>query len=405
MGLKQRWPVILLVVLLSLFPAIAVIRTAMVYAFAPAFPEVAGRFSPDHPRVVMGRVEQALEDGMGLVNGETKSAARQALRRAPMLEEPMLLAGIDRLVTNDDQQAKQFLTHALARNPRSELTRLLMLEVDLRTGDVQRAVSDMTILGRLLPNSQTVFVPELARMARDPRTSRTLAPTLRSDPIMLAGVLRYLAENGASPRLVLELAGAVPIAPPGRDIPDWREPLLRAMVGRGDFAGAKRLWTAFAGIKQEPRGEAIYDQRFRGLPGLPPFNWALSSSEIGAAEPDRSGGLQVEYYGRTPGELAAQLVVLAPGRYRLAFRAEGEIKDPQHRLFWKVQCPGKDGAVLAEIPIANISYAGRTIAGDFSIPADCPAQWLRLVGQPTEFPKIESVVIREVRIQGLTGQS
>ena len=309
----------------------------------------------------------------------------------------MLLAGMDAMVAKNDQKAAQFFAHALNRNPRSRLARLFVLELALRRNDVRHAVLDMTLLGRLLPDAATAFVPELARMAQDPRTRRALAPTLRADPVMLALVLHYLADKGASPALVLQLAGSR-VGPPPRELADWREALLRSMLERGNFDAAHRLWAAFAGLKDDVP-EGIYDGSFQGRPGFAPFNWTFSSSETGAAERDRGGGLHVEYYGRVPGDLASQVLTLPPGRYRFAFNAEGDLRDAQHRLFWRVQCYRKDPTTLLDIPIANVTFAGRTIAGDFMVPADCPGQWLKLVGEPTEFPKNESVTIREVRVQ------
>jgi hypothetical protein len=396
--LKLRWPTLLLAALLSLAAAALVVRTSVIY-WLGSRADVAAAFAPNNPRVLAAAIDRELTAHRGTPSDRTVALASRALHHAPMLDDPLLVGGIRALQLKDEGKARQLLQHALARNPRSEFTRLLRLELDLRSGDVRRAVFDMTILGRLLPDVQTIFVPELARLARDPRTTQALAPTLRTDPRMLAAVLHYMADNGASPALVLKLAGRIPIGPPPEDRDDWREPLLKAMVAKGDAQDARKLWAAFAGMKEaSTEGGAIYDDAFRGLPGLPPFNWALNASEIGAAERNKNGGLEVEYYGREPGELAAQLIALAPGRYRMAFRVEGEIQDPQHRLFWRVYCARPDNVMLVEVPIANVTFAGKTLGGDFSVPTDCPAQWLKLVGEPTEFPKIESVTVRRIQI-------
>ena len=392
-----------LAAVLSLAAAALVVRTTMIY-WLGSRADAAAPLAPNNPRVLAAAIDRELTAHRGTPSDHTAALAERALRHAPMLDEPLLVGGIRALQAKDEAKARQLLQHALARNPRSEFTRLLMLELDLRAGDVRRAVFDMTILGRLLPDVQTVFVPELARLARDPRTAQTLAPTLRTDPGMLAAVLHYLADNGTSPALVLQLAGRIPVGPPPEDVDDWREPLLKAMVARGDALGARRLWAAFAGMKgSSTGGGAIYDDAFRGLPGLPPFNWALNASDIGAAERNKNGGLEVEYYGRDAGELATQLIALSPGRYRLAFRVEGDIHDPQHRLFWRVYCARPDNVMLVEVPIANLTFSGKTLGGDFSVPADCPAQWLKLVGEPTEFPKIESVTVRRIQIAPLGG--
>jgi hypothetical protein len=55
------------------------------------------------------------------------------------------------------------------------------------------------------------------------------------------------------------------------------------------------------------------------------------------------------------------------------------------------------------MPLAGITYAGRTLVAAFEVPPRCRGQWLRLVGEPTEFPKIENVLIRNLRIQRAEG--
>ena len=379
-----------------------IFRSAIVNQFWRSNPPLAARIAPDDPRVAVGLVALDMRKRMGLVGPGTKARARRALVRAPLLEDPFTLTGLDLLIRKDNRGAKRFLDHALARNPRSRIARLFMLEVDLRAGAVARAAQDMAILSRLLPDVQKVFVPELARLARDPQTSLALQRTLRSDPRLLNQVLQHLAANGARPELVLRLAGNPILPVTDLDPVDWRQTLLSAMVARGDVMRAYRLWSIFSGVKSANARPGVYDGDFRGSAGLPPFDWNFASSEMGAAERDRTGGLQVEYYGRTAGDLASQLVVLPAGRYRISFHAEGDLSSPQHRLIWRMQCLGSN-TQLFEFPLAGITYAGRTLAGDFSVPAHCPAQWLKLVGDPTEFPKIENVLIRNLRIQPLGG--
>ena len=43
--------------------------------------------------------------------------------------------------------------------------------------------------------------------------------------------------------------------------------------------------------------------------------------------------------------------------------------------------------------------------GEVNVPAACSGQWLKLVGVPTEFPKVENLTIREIGIQPVAGQS
>jgi hypothetical protein len=316
------------------------------------------------------------------------------------MEDPFLIEGMTGLFRRQDARAEAMLSEALARNPRSRLARLFALEVRLRRGQAAGAARDMAILTRLMPDAQQVFVPELARMARDPRTSRALRQALRTDRRLHGLVLHHLAQQGANLDLILRIAGDLPGATPDPEIADWRATLMNALAAKGDITRAYLLWRNFTGAEGEPGG--VYDGDFQGRPGLPPFNWRLASSEMGAAERARRGGLEVQYYGRTAGELASQLLMLQPGRYRIGFHAEGDLNSPQHRLIWRLQCH-RGNRTIMELPLANITYAGRTVVADFTVPANCQGQWLRLVGEPTEFPKIENVLIRDLQIRRMAG--
>jgi hypothetical protein len=397
-SLARKWPALTVALLVSLLLGWLIVRSATVSAFWRSRPAVAARIAPGNPQVAEGLVELDLRLRMGVAGPRAKQAAQAALDGAPLMEEPFLLAGIDRLLKRDYRAAERLLGEALERNPRSRLARLFMLEVELRSRRVASAAANMTILSRLMPDVQRVFVPELARFAREPETRDTMAQVLRSDPEMLSRVLQHLASRGARPEVVLDLAGNTRF-PPEPEEGDWRRTLLDSMVKRGDFPPAHRLWARFAGIDPAKLEPGVYDGGFDGLPGSPPFNWTFASSEMGVAEKTKNGGLEVVYYGRTPGDLASQLLMLSPGRYRLSFYAEGDLSGPQTRLLWRVRCARGDTQLL-ELPLANITYAGRTLAGDFTVPPRCPAQWLRLVGEPTEFPKIENVLIRNLRVQG-----
>jgi hypothetical protein len=415
-GLVRRSPALLLILAGALLLAWWSVKSAVVSSFARSRPAAAAALAPNDPRVTAGFVMHELRLGLielqaqvqagappdvpSLVPPATQARARAALSRAPLMEDPFLLEGMNALFRRQDARANALLAEALARNSRSRLARLFILEVQLRRGQAAAAARNMAILTRLMPDAQQVFVPELARMARDPRTSRALRQALRTDRRLHSMVLQHLAERGADTNLILRIASDLPGAAPDPAVTDWRGTLMSKLVEKGDIARAYALWRAFTGV----RGDApqVYDGSFEGRPGLPPFNWRLASSEMGAAEPARRGGLEVQYYGRTGGELAAQMLMLTPGRYRIGFYAEGDLNTPQHRLIWRIQCHGSNQTIL-ELPLANITYAGRTVVAAFQVPERCRGQWLRLVGEPTEFPKIENVLIRNLRIQPVGG--
>src|SRR4029078_4582807 len=81
-------------------------------------------------------------------------------------------------------------------------------------------------------------------------------------------------------------------------------------------------WAEVGGVAQKRR-DLIFDAGFSNPAPPPPFNWTLTSSTVGLAERQSGGKLHVIFYGQEDGVLASQLLVLAPGTYRLAMRVTG----------------------------------------------------------------------------------
>lgn len=376
-----------------------VVATSAVDALVRRRPAAAAMIAPDHPRV---RIALAMLD-FRLRNGVLGDASRRsvasAFAEAPLIEEPFTFAGIDALANGRENEGEKLLEEARRRNPRARTARLILLDRYLRTDRAPEAGVEIAVLHNLIPRAAEVLIPELARMVRDPRTGASLIRVLSHDPMMQQAVLAQLASSGEDPDLILRIAGSNAATNPTPEGLPWQRLLLARMAEKGDVARAHRLWRSFAGMGPGGEEKGLYDSQFRGLPGAPPFNWNLVTSNAGVAERVDLPGLQVEYYGRLDAELASQLLVLSPGRYRLAFRAQGAAKGEGSRLSWSVTCVG-GASPLLQVPLTGISYSPRILAGTFTVPAaNCPGQWLRLKGTAGEFADAQSVTISDLQLR------
>lgn len=361
---------------------------------------MAAMVAPDHPRVRIALAMLEFRLRGGVLGEASRNSVAAAFAQAPLSEEPFFLAGVAALAKGRESDGEKLLEEARRRNPRARTARLILLDRYLRTARAAEAGVEIAVLNRLIPRAGEVLVPELARMVRDPRSGASLIRVLAHDPVMQQAVLGQLASSGADPDLILRVAGghvATSATPEG--LP-WQRLLLARLAEKGDVARAHRLWRSFAGMGPATSDEkGLYDSQFRGLPGPPPFNWNLVTGNAGVAERIDPPGLQVEYYGRLDAEFASQLLMLSPGRYRLAFRAQGDAKGEGSHLSWNVTCVGST-APLLRIPIAGISYSPRVLAGAFTVPArGCPGQWLRLRGAAGEFTDPQSVTISGLQLR------
>lgn len=383
----------------ALLLAWTVVRTSSVDALVRRNPAAAAAVAADHPRVRIALAMAEFRLRKGRLGDEGRASVRRALAQAPLIEEPFYLAAVDALAAGREAEGEALLLEARRRNPRARTARLILLDRHLRARRVAEAGIEIAALNRLMPRAAEVLVPELARMVREPRTGAALIDVLAHEPRLQQAVLAQLATSGADPDLILRIAGSNAATSPTRDGLPWQQVLLARLVERGDVIRAHRLWRSFSGLGPGGDDKGVYDGRFAGQRGAPPFNWLLVSGAAGVAERTGAPALEVEYYGRLNVDLASQVLMLRPGRYRLQFRAEGDAKGEGSRLAWTLSCNVSKTPLLS-LPLTDIDYSPRTVTGAFTVPAGCPAQWLRLSGAAGEFPKAQNATISEVRVTG-----
>lgn len=379
--------------------AVCLAVIAVVLAFA-SVPRLGAMLAPHAPRATFDAAAAYSVSG-DAIPPLLRERLEKAARRAPLAADPFFFSAL-RLPRNESAESIRLLEEARRRNPRYRLARLMLLERYVRAQSVQAATDEMVVLTRLLPDSSEILVSQLGFLAADPATSEATRRALGDGPIV-DDVLLRLARSGAPVELIIDFArdrrGGNP-----ESAALWQALVMDSLVRRGEIDRAYGLWRQFSGLPANQPRALVYDPGFSGLPGTPPFNWAYASSQVGAAEPRSDGRLEVAYFGRQSGELLSQLLTLRPGRYRLRFRAEGAANGVGSRLVWRMTCAGAN-APFFEMPIRNVNYTPRNMGGEFTVPANCPAQWLRLDGQSAEFPTNQSLQISNFAVQVVGGAS
>jgi hypothetical protein len=208
---------------------------------------------------------------------------------------------------------------------------------------------------------------------------------------MANAALTVLAADARNAGLVLSLADPAKSPQPGA----WPARLIASLIDAGNFTAAHEVWRRAARLTPT-LNEPIFDSGFKGSDALPPFNWTLASSTLGLSERRPAGTLHVIYYGQDDGVLAAQLLLLSPGRYRLSAEVSGTRPGA---LAWIVTCAGASGP-LARLPLDPAAAANGV---GFIVPVNCRAQKLELAGQSSDMPQQTDVSIRALRLERLSG--
>ena len=372
--------------------AIAVVRTASVAAWSATEPQRAQRLWAGHPEVernlAMAGVGEAARAGRP-AGPDTARLLELLAVKEPLAVEPLLVRAVAAESAGDGARAEQLFSIAEARQGRALPPHYFLAELYLRSGRIEDGLREVANLSRLSPGGITGGVQYVAQYARDPANWPDMRAVFRSHPDLVDPILLSLAGDAANTRTILALADARHRGPDAR----WFRPLLDATIAGGQYGAARSLWATVGGLPNAA-GELIHDPTFADARLPPPFNWDLAQTPAGLAERSHGSGLHVIFYGSQGGPLVRQLLLLAPGNYRLALRSAGEISDPQ-ALSWSVRCD------KSAIPLATLAMPRPgAFELQFTVPPGCPAQWLQLDGRAEDISGRSDVTIGSIELHG-----
>jgi hypothetical protein len=373
-------------------------KSAMVNTLPASSSEIA-RFAPDYPGVVLGRTAARLVAQHGILDTQTLDSVRRAAAAAPLDARAYLILGHQQLLDNTPDRAVATLEAGQRLDPRQRLIHLLLLDRYLRTARYGDAATQFSVLARILGATQAPIATAMAQMTMAPETRDAVRRTMNTDPVLERAVLIALAKSDTAPDAIFALASPAVRADAG-NADSWGPILVNRLVEHGQYIAAKSVWQRIYGLSSAQAAMPITNAGFRKTSAAPPFDWTLTTSSLGAADL-RGGSLAIEYYGRDSGDLASQLLVLKPGRYRFAITVDAGKTDATAKLYWSLACKAAASDTrdpLMTLPVTATAKPHR-IAADIVVQANCPTQILTLRGEAGEFPSPLSVTLRDLELR------
>jgi hypothetical protein len=208
---------------------------------------------------------------------------------------------------------------------------------------------------------------------------------VHENPSWWPGFFGYACTRAASPgavQAVFSARVAAEVATPGE-----RRCLIERLQRDGQWTDAYLVWLNGLPIEQRQRVGYVFNGGFE-LPlsnlgfdwRMPAQNGAVVSAEPGEGATGQRALTVVYESQRYNGPPVYQYLVLAPGRYRLEGRMRSDL-DAWLGLQWGLYCqegPGRETRQLARTEPFRGSTRWREFRQDFAVPANCPAQALRL---------------------------
>jgi hypothetical protein len=337
----------------------------------------------------LGRQRLLAKDAAG-----ASRLAAAALRRAPLTASALTTWGLAQERLGHAAAASQAMTLAGRLGWRDAPTQAWLLRRDLLAFDFPDGLAHADALLRRQDVPPPILLRLLASVAQVPQALPPLGERLAAAPAWRGAFIAYLAAP-ARPDIT-DILGAMlarlargPTPPNGDELAVY----LRALVAEQRFDDARRAWAAL-----DPRARdagLIFDGDFSRPPAATPFDWSLEggvgwtptlTDSIG--EGGHGMSLNLQYDGASPSKPLRQLLVLAPGAYRLSGIVYDEVGASAGALAWTLTCVGQTQPVATQQPTLGPKAAWRPFSLDFVVPpTGCEGQWLTLAATPGERPQ------------------
>jgi len=349
-------------------------------------PEIAVRAAPGSPLVLRRAAEAEFAAGHENDNARrfdnAAVLARESLARAPFNVRALRVVGLTEARAGREVAADEILTLAGNWSLRDDPAHAWLVEYRLRRGDYASSFAHAdTLVRRREDIRPQVFRLFTTAAAQD--TARALPHVARlvdARPPWRQSYLDSLyatvegLQVAANLAVVLQQRGKAPLT---------NQELSQLYMHLLDKGQIEAVRTVRARLNRPP-ASAVSNGGFGQADAPQPFQWRLGQEAGAVVEivPDEvrpaDPALRIDYDGYSIVLFAEQLLFLSPGRYRLTAEARAEAGEPGERMIWSVTCAPNDLRILAAPAVGSPATVWSPISADFTVPAGCPGQWLRL---------------------------
>jgi tetratricopeptide (TPR) repeat protein len=312
------------------------------------------------------------------------SLAQAALQREPVNVAAARSLAIAAAFARDEALANRYLAYAEGLSRRDVGTQLLLLEREVRRNDVPSALRHYDRALRVSTDARGTLLPIMIGAAADPAIAAEIARLLDPRPPYWFAFGERLVLESTSPAAMTMLLGRLRLDPADERERSLMIIAVRRLIEMGAHRHAEQIYRRAGGAALAPNGSQVRNGDFDSSEiGLPPFDWLLvNESQLGAfkerSDPRGGNVLRLTAENGRGGEVARQLLRLAPGRYRLDAMAGDVQGEPRPRL--AIICAGRGGPSLVVLEFPDAGSSGARLGSAFAVPRGaCPAQWLTVI--------------------------
>src|SRR5215475_4932667 len=317
---------------------------------------------------------------------QARRMAEHALLSDPLNAQALRILGQIAELSKDGPRSWQFMQAAVRHSLNESLAVVWLLYRSAERRDYAAAMYYGDVLLRTRPQiGSEVVIPILARIAEDKEAVLAFKEMLSRDPPWRAQFFDALPSSITDARTPLNLLLALkhsPVPPAATELRSY----LDFLIDKKLYALAYYTWLQLLPPDQISGAGFVFNGGFQTVPSGLPFDWLISPGAGTTVDIDTvpdDGGNRALFArfedGRVDFGRVAQLIMLAPAKYRLEATYKGTLFG-QRGLKWRVTCvEGPTAAVGESGMIKGVSSVWKTVEFSFTVPgSNCPAQYLHL---------------------------
>jgi hypothetical protein len=308
-----------------------------------------------------------------------RELAEAALARDSLSVPAVTTLGLLAAEAKDLERANRLFRYSETLSRRDLATQIWLIERDVTKNDISGALTHYDRALRTSSTAGDLLFPILARASIHPKVAEQVSRLLGSRPPWWQPFVRRVTFDAALPAgSIPHLLAALRLDPQLEEERTILADAIRRLEKEGQYASAFHLYRSTDSVRAP--GVNIRNSGFEADNPLPPFDWLLVQDPDLRATIDRRGDRGSALFllasnGRG-GEVARQLLMLAPGTYSLSAVAGDVSGEEVDRPNIGIVCASKDRLRIADLRVPSLPPTGGRVAREFAVPPRCEAQYL-----------------------------
>lgn len=337
------------------------------------------RFDPEQPDALARLAGERLSDGEP---AEAAALTRRAIQARPLNPSAFRALGLAASDQGEQRRAHLMMAAAVDLSRRDPAATAWMFRKALDERDHTHAFRYADALLRRSPQAADRLFGPMIGALDDPAAVAALTERLSYAPPWRGSFLAELTGQGSETAIRAVLGRLQASRRPLTDTEmAW---VLRRYLVNHDRGEVRAFWAELLTPADRARLSNVYDGGFETGTGVQPFGWQVTREASASARFTEVGGangkaLHAEHFGARKARMLTQLLVLAPGAWRLSGRAMAEGGGEPGALAWTVSC-GTGGELAAVRPAQPGGW--RAFDTAFTVPTGCHTQVLALEVRP-----------------------